>query len=84
MTPNRDVWVKQVVTCEHKDTDVYYGDDISTTGPTGIYEKCRKCGKQELIGHSGRHGDVLYGSVEYQERLARRRELQRQMDALSD
>ena len=45
--------------CKH-DLQYSYGDNVSTTGPTGIFEYCTKCDRRKLVGESGAMGDRWY------------------------
>lgn len=37
-----------------------YGDNTSTTGPTGIWKHCDNCDYHVLVGHRGERKDVFY------------------------
>lgn len=49
--------------CEHE-INIVKGEDTSTTGPTGLYEDCHKCGYHKLVGHVGEKGPVIYAEEE--------------------
>ena len=57
--------------CSH-DLYISEGEDTSTTGPTELYECCRKCDHYVLVGHLGHNGRVIY--KEEDEKLARVKE----------
>ena len=52
---------KQLI-CNH-DMKVGPGDDLSTTGPTGLYEFCNKCGYYKEIGYKSGNGPIFYGAL---------------------
>ena len=50
---------KNIQRCKHN----YYitaGDNISVTGPTGLYKCCKKCDYKEEVGYIGKEGNVFY------------------------
>lgn len=54
---------KKILGCDH----VFFiseGDNISTTGPTGLYKQCEKCDYKEGVGYKGENGDVFYAEEE--------------------
>jgi hypothetical protein len=53
---------KQLI-CKH-DLNIVGGDNISTTGPTGLYQFCNKCGYNEEVGYIGEKGNVFYKDLE--------------------
>ena len=42
--------------CNHK--FIYsYGEDLSVTGPTGIYKRCKNCEYKKAVGYRGAKGN---------------------------
>jgi len=54
--------------CGSKNTVVGEGDDLSTTGPTGIYVWCKKCKHRNAVGYIG--GTAMAGDFKnYNKRI---------------
>ena len=54
-------YYKSILDCTH--IFAYnYGDDISTTGPTGIFKWCKNCSYRKIVGHSGATGNKWYNN----------------------
>ena len=45
--------------CKHEFI-IEEGDNLSTTGPTGLYKDCKKCEHSELIGYLGQKGPIFF------------------------
>jgi hypothetical protein len=50
---------KKMKSCDH-DFYVETGDNLSTTGPTGLYKCCRNCAYHEEVGYIGVDRKIFY------------------------
>ncbi len=46
--------------CDSRELSSGYGDNLSTTGPTGIWTTCKSCGWYIAIGFHGSKGDEFF------------------------
>lgn len=71
LTEKKLFGLKEELACDHV-FEYSYGDNISTTGPTGIWKHCFQCAYSELVGHRGRKDDVIYNGGEVPEKIGSR------------
>ncbi len=53
-------YLKGILYCNRHQFYEFEGDDLSTTGPTGLYRSCKKCGFKQTVGYVGSKGKVYF------------------------